>query len=55
MKRETNLKRTAGLKTMTSSEIRASFLEFFRKNGHTVVASSSLIPGTSSWASRSSS
>jgi alanyl-tRNA synthetase len=30
---------------MTSSEIRASFLEFFRKNGHTVVASSSLVPG----------
>jgi alanyl-tRNA synthetase len=29
---------------MTSSEIRASFLEFFRKNGHTVVASSSLVP-----------
>jgi alanyl-tRNA synthetase len=30
---------------MTSSEVRASFLEFFRKNGHTVVPSSSLIPG----------
>jgi alanyl-tRNA synthetase len=30
---------------MTSSEIRASFLEFFRKNGHQVVASSSLVPG----------
>ena len=30
---------------MTSSEIRASFLEFFRKNGHTVVPSSSLVPG----------
>ncbi|MDB6087192.1 MAG: alanyl-tRNA synthetase [Gammaproteobacteria bacterium] len=29
---------------MTSSEIRASFLEFFRKNGHTVVPSSSLVP-----------
>ncbi|MDE2305538.1 MAG: alanine--tRNA ligase [Gammaproteobacteria bacterium] len=30
---------------MTSAEIRASFLEFFRKNGHAVVASSSLVPG----------
>ncbi len=33
------------LKSMTSAEIRASFLEFFRKNGHTVVPSSSLVPG----------
>jgi len=40
------MKRDAKLRMMTSSEIRASFLEFFRKNGHTVVASSSLIPGT---------
>jgi alanyl-tRNA synthetase len=30
---------------MTSSEVRASFLEFFRKNGHAVVPSSSLVPG----------
>jgi len=30
---------------MTSSEIRGSFLEFFRKNGHTIVPSSSLVPG----------
>ena len=30
---------------MTSAEVRASFLEFFRKNGHTVVPSSSLVPG----------
>ncbi len=30
---------------MSSSEIRASFLEFFRKNGHAVVPSSSLVPG----------
>ncbi|MDP9082625.1 MAG: alanine--tRNA ligase [Pseudomonadota bacterium] len=30
---------------MTSSEIRASYLEFFRKNGHTVLPSSSLVPG----------
>jgi alanyl-tRNA synthetase len=29
---------------MSSAEIRASFLEFFRKNGHTVVPSSSLVP-----------
>src|SRR5216683_3100815 len=39
------MRRDARLKSMTSSEIRASFLEFFRKNGHTVVPSSSLIPG----------
>jgi alanyl-tRNA synthetase len=30
---------------MTSAEIRASFLEFFRKNGHRVLPSSSLVPG----------
>ena len=45
MKRETKLKRDAKAKMMTSSEIRASFLEFFRKNGHAVVPSSSLVPG----------
>jgi len=39
------MRRDARLKSMTSSEIRASFLEFFRKNGHTVVPSSSLVPG----------
>ena len=39
------MKRDPRLKSMTSSEIRASFLEFFRKNGHSVVASSSLVPG----------
>src|SRR5277367_5653814 len=39
------MKRDAKLRMMTSSEIRASFLEFFRKNGHAVVSSSSLIPG----------
>jgi alanyl-tRNA synthetase len=39
------MKRDARLKSMTSTEIRASFLEFFRKNGHTVVPSSSLVPG----------
>jgi alanyl-tRNA synthetase len=39
------MKRDARLRTMTSSEIRASYLEFFRKNGHTVVPSSSLVPG----------
>ncbi len=32
------MKRDARLKSMTSSEIRASYLEFFRKNGHTRVA-----------------
>ena len=39
------MKRDAKLRTMTSSEIRGSFLEFFRKNGHTIVPSSSLVPG----------
>jgi alanyl-tRNA synthetase len=39
------MKRDARLKSMTSSEIRASFLEFFRKNGHAVVPSSPLVPG----------
>ncbi len=39
------MKRDARLKSMSSSEIRASFLEFFRKNGHSVVPSSSLVPG----------
>ena len=29
---------------MTSSEIRASFLNFFREKGHTIVPSSSLLP-----------
>ncbi len=29
---------------MTSSEIRAKFLEYFKERGHTVIASSSLIP-----------
>ena len=38
------MKRDARLKSMTSSEIRASFLEFFRKNGHAVLPSSSLVP-----------
>ena len=38
------MKRDARLRSMTTSEIRASFLEFFRKNGHTVVPSSSLVP-----------
>jgi alanyl-tRNA synthetase len=33
---------------MTSSEVRASYLEFFRKNGHAVVPSSSLVPGNDS-------
>src|SRR6202522_3056784 len=42
------MKRDARLKSMTSSEIRGSFLEFFRKNGHTIVPSSSLVPGNDS-------
>jgi alanyl-tRNA synthetase len=39
------MKRDAKLRMMTSSEIRGSFLEFFRKNGHAIVPSSSLVPG----------
>src|SRR5271155_4324171 len=39
------MKRDARLKSMTTSEIRGSFLEFFRKNGHAVLPSSSLVPG----------
>ena len=38
------MKRDLKLKWMTSSEIRASFLEFFRKNGHRVLPSSPLVP-----------
>ncbi|HEV7610462.1 MAG TPA: alanine--tRNA ligase [Steroidobacteraceae bacterium] len=38
------MKRDARLKSMTSSEIRGSFLEFFRKNGHAVLPSSPLVP-----------
>src|SRR5271169_5693328 len=38
------MKRDARPKSMTASEIRASFLEFFRKNGHAVLPSSSLVP-----------
>eukprot|EP01030_Chromulinospumella_sphaerica_P022518 gene22518-22502_t len=30
---------------MKVSEIRAKFLDFFAERGHTVVASSSLVPG----------
>ncbi len=30
--------------TMTGSEIRASFLDFFRRKGHTIVSSSPLVP-----------
>src|SRR5580704_17434230 len=38
------MKRDVRLKSMTSAEIRGSFLEFFRKNGHAVLPSSSLVP-----------
>jgi alanyl-tRNA synthetase len=38
------MKRDAKMKSMTTSEVRASFLEFFRKNGHRVLPSSSLVP-----------
>ncbi len=30
--------------TMTSAEIRQAFLEYFQKNGHTIISSSSLVP-----------
>jgi len=33
------------IRYMTSAQIRAGFLEFFGKNGHTIVPSSSLVPG----------
>jgi alanyl-tRNA synthetase len=39
------MKRDVRLRMMTSTEIRASYLEFFRKNGHAIVPSSSLVPG----------
>ncbi len=38
------MKRDARSKSMSTSEIRAGFLEFFRKHGHTVLPSSSLVP-----------
>ena len=38
------MKRDARLKWMTSADIRGAFLEFFRKNGHSVQPSSSLVP-----------
>src|SRR5476649_2151486 len=38
------MKRDARSRSMTTTEIRASFLEFFRKNGHAVLPSSSLVP-----------
>jgi alanyl-tRNA synthetase len=38
------MKRDAKMKSMTTAEIRAGFLEFFRKNGHKVLPSSSLVP-----------
>src|ERR1700732_1528954 len=39
------MKRDVRLKSMTTSEIRSAFLEFFRERGHTVVPSSPLVPG----------
>ena len=38
------MKRDVKVKSMTATEIRAAFLEFFRKNGHQVLPSSSLVP-----------
>jgi alanyl-tRNA synthetase len=38
------MKRDVRLRSMTTSEVRAAFLEFFRKNGHKVLPSSSLVP-----------
>src|SRR5260370_25360572 len=39
------MKRDASLTSMARSEIRGSFVEFFRKNGHAVLPSSSLVAG----------
>jgi alanyl-tRNA synthetase len=36
---------TSATKTMTSTQLRAAFLEYFRQQGHAVVPSSSLVPG----------
>jgi alanyl-tRNA synthetase len=33
------------MKKMTSAELRATFLEFFRERGHSILPSSSLVPG----------
>jgi len=30
---------------MTATDVRRAYLDFFRQKGHTVVASSSLVPG----------
>ncbi|MGI9264099.1 MAG: alanine--tRNA ligase-related protein, partial [Gammaproteobacteria bacterium] len=36
------------MKSMTSNEVRQSFLEFFREQGHEIVPSSPLVPGNDS-------
>src|ERR1700689_4970820 len=36
---------TAKPKYMSASDVRSAFLEYFREHGHTVVPSSSLVPG----------
>ena len=36
---------TPPAKFMTSAQLRAAFLDFFRERGHTVVPSSPLVPG----------
>ncbi|MAD91415.1 MAG: hypothetical protein CMQ54_01630, partial [Gammaproteobacteria bacterium] len=33
------------MKPITSSELRKAFLEFFHKNNHQIIQSSSLLPG----------
>ncbi len=38
-------KTRAAVRKMSSSELRTAFLDFFKEHGHTVVASSSLVPG----------
>ena len=37
--------KTAPRKFMSSAQLRAAFLDFFRERGHAVVPSSSLVPG----------
>src|SRR5258706_4309406 len=42
---ESRSSRSRSSKAMKSSEIRTRFLEYFKRQGHTIVASSPLVPG----------